>query len=127
VATELDERRLVTLDVDGLPVVRQWFVLSRNDKVLLPPAQPMFDFLKRQGRPISHANPSQTAPDTAVCAHKPRMIRPREPIAPPWRARPPSRFPPAPAPVLDIGVGMVRRRGKLILKSAPIALTQPPT
>ena len=49
VATELDERRLVTLDVDGLPVVRQWFVLSRKDKVLLPPAQAMFDFLGSEG------------------------------------------------------------------------------
>jgi LysR family transcriptional regulator for metE and metH len=49
VATELDERRLVTLDVDGLPVVRQWFVLSRKDKVLLPPAQAMFDFLSAKG------------------------------------------------------------------------------
>jgi LysR family transcriptional regulator, low CO2-responsive transcriptional regulator len=49
VATELDERRLVTLDVDGLPVVRQWFVLSRKDKVLLPPAQAMLDFLSAKG------------------------------------------------------------------------------
>ena len=49
VATELDERRLVTLDVDGLPVIRQWFVLSRKDKVLLPPAQAMLDFLSAKG------------------------------------------------------------------------------
>ena len=49
VATELDERRLVTLDVDGLPVVRQWFVLARKDKVLLPPAQAMLDFLSAKG------------------------------------------------------------------------------
>ncbi len=49
VATELDERRLVTLDVDGLPVIRQWFVLAREDKVLLPPAQPMLDFLSAKG------------------------------------------------------------------------------
>jgi DNA-binding transcriptional LysR family regulator len=49
VATELDERRLVTLDIDGLPVVRQWFVLSRQDKVLLPPAQAMRDFLSAKG------------------------------------------------------------------------------
>jgi len=49
VATELDERRLVTLDVEGLPVVRQWFVLSRKDKVLLPPAQAMLDFLSAKG------------------------------------------------------------------------------
>lgn len=49
VATELDERRLVTLDVEGLPVIRQWFVLSRKDKVLLPPAQAMLDFLSAKG------------------------------------------------------------------------------
>jgi LysR family transcriptional regulator for metE and metH len=49
VATELDERRLVTLDVSGLPVVRQWFVLSRKDKVLLPPARAMMDFLSAKG------------------------------------------------------------------------------
>jgi len=49
VATELDEGRLVTLDVEGLPVIRQWFVLSRKDKVLLPPAQAMMDFLSAKG------------------------------------------------------------------------------
>ena len=49
VATELDERRLVTLDFEGLPVIRQWFVLSRKDKVLLPPAQAMLDFLSARG------------------------------------------------------------------------------
>ena len=49
VATELDERRLVTLDVDGLPVIRQWFVLSRKDKVLLPPAQAMLNYLSAEG------------------------------------------------------------------------------
>ncbi len=49
VATELDERRLVVLDVDGLPVIRQWFVVNRNDKMLLPPAQAMLDFLGAEG------------------------------------------------------------------------------
>jgi LysR family transcriptional regulator, low CO2-responsive transcriptional regulator len=49
VATELDERRLVTLDVVGLPIVRQWFVLSRKDKVLLPPARAMLEFLGARG------------------------------------------------------------------------------
>jgi LysR family transcriptional regulator, low CO2-responsive transcriptional regulator len=49
VATELDERRLVTLDVVGLPVVRQWFVLARKDKVLLPPARAMLEFLSARG------------------------------------------------------------------------------
>src|SRR5688572_7217662 len=50
VATELDERRLITLDVDGLPIVRQWFALARKDKVLLPPAQAMLDFLSARGK-----------------------------------------------------------------------------
>jgi LysR family transcriptional regulator, low CO2-responsive transcriptional regulator len=49
VATELDERRLVTLDVVGLPVVRQWFVLARKDKVLLPPARAMLEFISSRG------------------------------------------------------------------------------
>ena len=49
VATELDERRLVTLDVTGLPIIRQWFVLSRKDKVLLPPAKAMLEFLSASG------------------------------------------------------------------------------
>jgi LysR family transcriptional regulator, low CO2-responsive transcriptional regulator len=49
VATELDERRLATLDVVGLPVVRQWFVLSRKDKILLPPARAMLEFLSVRG------------------------------------------------------------------------------
>lgn len=49
VATELEDGRLVTLDVGGLPVVRQWFVVRRKDKVLLPPAQAMLDFLVAEG------------------------------------------------------------------------------
>jgi DNA-binding transcriptional LysR family regulator len=49
VATELEDGRLVALDVAGLPVVRQWFVVRRQDKVLLPPAQSMLDFLGAEG------------------------------------------------------------------------------
>ena len=49
VATELDEHRLAMLDVVGLPIIRQWFVVSRRDKVLLPPAQAMRQFLGEQG------------------------------------------------------------------------------
>jgi len=65
VATELDERRLVTLDLEGLPVVRQWFVLARKDKVLLPPAQSMIDFLGANGAqflPRSHRRIRLTRP-----------------------------------------------------------------
>ena len=36
VAAELADGRLVALDVAGLPVVRQWFVVRSRDKRLLP-------------------------------------------------------------------------------------------
>lgn len=49
VATELEDGRLVALDVAGLPVLRQWYVVRRRDKVLLPPAQAMLDFLSDDG------------------------------------------------------------------------------
>jgi DNA-binding transcriptional LysR family regulator len=49
VASELDDGRLVTLDVKGLPVVRQWFVVRRKDKIMLPPAQAVLDFMSREG------------------------------------------------------------------------------
>src|SRR5262245_24615495 len=65
VATELDERRLVTLDVDGLPIVRQWFAVARKDKVFLPPAQAMLDFLSAKGEqflPRTHRRLRLTRP-----------------------------------------------------------------
>jgi LysR family transcriptional regulator for metE and metH len=65
VATELDERRLVALDVEGLPVVRQWFVLSRKDKVLMPPARAMLEFLSANGAqflPRAHGRIRLTRP-----------------------------------------------------------------
>jgi LysR family transcriptional regulator, low CO2-responsive transcriptional regulator len=65
VATELDERRLATLDVVGLPIVRQWLVLARKDKVLLPPAQAMMDFLSAKGAqflPRTHGRLRLTRP-----------------------------------------------------------------
>lgn len=49
VAKEIEDGRLVVLDVAGLPVVRQWFVVRRKDKVLLPPAQAMLEFLGAEG------------------------------------------------------------------------------
>ena len=65
VATELDERRLVTLDVEGMPIVRQWFVLSRKDKVLMPPARAMLEFLSAKGAqflPRTHGRIRLTRP-----------------------------------------------------------------
>lgn len=49
VAHELEEGRLVALKVTGLPVMRQWHAIRRTDKILLPPAQAMLDFLGKEG------------------------------------------------------------------------------
>jgi len=46
---EMSERRLVILDVDGLPVIRQWFVVKRKEKVLMPASQALWDFLAVSG------------------------------------------------------------------------------
>jgi DNA-binding transcriptional LysR family regulator len=60
VASELEDGRLVALDVAGLPVVRQWFVVRRQDKVLLPPAQAMLDFLGAEGARFLPGVPART-------------------------------------------------------------------
>jgi LysR family transcriptional regulator, low CO2-responsive transcriptional regulator len=49
VSHELQQRRLVSLKVQGLPVMRQWHAIRRADKVLLPPALAMLDFLGNEG------------------------------------------------------------------------------
>lgn len=59
VAAELEDGRLVMLDVAGLPVIRQWFVVKRRDKVLLPPAQSLLEFLHSEGSKFLPALPKQ--------------------------------------------------------------------
>ena len=49
VSHELQQRRLVSLKVSGLPVMRQWHAIRRADKILLPPARAMLDFLGQEG------------------------------------------------------------------------------
>jgi DNA-binding transcriptional LysR family regulator len=49
VSHELQQRRLVALKVAGLPVMRQWHAIRRADKILLPPAHAMMDFLGQEG------------------------------------------------------------------------------
>ena len=48
-AAELADGRLVALDVVGLPVMRQWFVVRSRDKRLLPAAQALWDHLATHG------------------------------------------------------------------------------
>jgi DNA-binding transcriptional LysR family regulator len=49
VSHELENGRLAALKVAGLPVIRQWHAIRRADKILLPPAQAMLDFLGKEG------------------------------------------------------------------------------
>jgi LysR family transcriptional regulator, low CO2-responsive transcriptional regulator len=49
IAAELADGRLVVLDVEGLPIVRQWFVVRRSDRRLLPAAQALWDHLRWSG------------------------------------------------------------------------------
>lgn len=49
VAPELHDGRIAMLDVEGLPVMRQWFVVRRRNKQLLPASQALWDFLAASG------------------------------------------------------------------------------
>jgi DNA-binding transcriptional LysR family regulator len=49
IAAEIADGRLVRLDVEGLPIVRQWFVLNRTDRALSPAAREFRDFAQRHG------------------------------------------------------------------------------
>ena len=49
IAAELGDGRLIQLDVQGLPVVRQWFVVHLAQRRLLPAATALNAFLIREG------------------------------------------------------------------------------
>jgi LysR family transcriptional regulator for metE and metH len=48
VAAELEDGRLISFDVPGLPIVRQWFVTKRTERQLLPAAQALWDFFEKR-------------------------------------------------------------------------------
>jgi LysR family transcriptional regulator for metE and metH len=50
IASEIEDGRLVVLDVVGLPEVRQWFVVRPSAKRLMPAAGALRDFLVAEGR-----------------------------------------------------------------------------
>ncbi len=45
---EVETGRLVVLDVEGLPIVRQWFAVSRSDREVSPTMLLFEDFLRRE-------------------------------------------------------------------------------
>ncbi|MEQ1768768.1 MAG: LysR family transcriptional regulator [Devosia sp.] len=50
IALELELGRIVVLDVEGMPIRRQWFLVSRADHVLTPAMTSFEDFLQSKGR-----------------------------------------------------------------------------
>jgi LysR family transcriptional regulator for metE and metH len=61
IAAEVADGRLAVLDVEGMPIVRQWFAVRRSERRLLPAAQALWnhlvwsgaDFLPRMDRESS--------------------------------------------------------------------------
>jgi LysR family transcriptional regulator, low CO2-responsive transcriptional regulator len=49
IAAEAADGRLVCLDVDGLPIIRRWYVVNRNDRALSAAARAFRDFAVSQG------------------------------------------------------------------------------
>jgi len=50
VAAELAEKRLVALDVKGLPINRKWFLVKHGNKRFLPSAQTLWNFIARNAK-----------------------------------------------------------------------------
>lgn len=50
VAAEIQEKRLATLNVPGLPINRRWFVVKHGNKRFLPSAQALWNFVARNGK-----------------------------------------------------------------------------
>ena len=57
IAAEVAGGRLVCLDIEDLPIVRQWFVVNRTDRALSPAARAFRDFATEQGSAFLPALP----------------------------------------------------------------------
>jgi DNA-binding transcriptional LysR family regulator len=55
VRTELAAGRIVALDVEGLPVQRQWYAVRRSTRRLVPAAEAFGEFLMREALPLLNA------------------------------------------------------------------------
>jgi DNA-binding transcriptional LysR family regulator len=49
VAVELQTHRLVTLNVNGMPINKKWFVVAHRNKKLLPSSQELWEFVANSG------------------------------------------------------------------------------
>jgi DNA-binding transcriptional LysR family regulator len=59
VAAELEDGRLVSFDVPGLPIVRQWYVTKRTERQLLPAAQALWTFFEQRSGEFLPAGPAK--------------------------------------------------------------------
>ncbi len=68
---EIADGRLAAFDVQGLPVVRQWFVVKRKEKRLLPAAQALWSFLSESGaRYLPRIPASAPVVSSVACAER---------------------------------------------------------
>jgi LysR family transcriptional regulator, low CO2-responsive transcriptional regulator len=65
VSAELGDRRLAMLDIVGLPVVRQWFIVKLTRRRLLPAAQALRQFLIDEGEKFLPPIPQNARPKRA--------------------------------------------------------------
>jgi LysR family transcriptional regulator for metE and metH len=102
IAAEIEDRRLVALDVQGLPIVRQWFVVKRREKRLLPAARALWDHLStsgdrflpdRTGSPPSRVPQATAAPSARTASSSPLPFTTTRSAAAPGAIRPRSSRP----------------------------------
>ena len=72
VAVELADERLVSLDVVGLPIVRQWFIVQLAKRRLLPAAAALRQFLLDEGKNFLPGEVPAKAAKTAALHSRPR-------------------------------------------------------
>ena len=64
IAAEINDRRLIILDVVGLPKIRHWYVVRPAAKRLMPAARALRDFLITEGRQfLPNCMPATTSVD----------------------------------------------------------------
>jgi LysR family transcriptional regulator, low CO2-responsive transcriptional regulator len=86
VAVELADRRLVVLDVLGLPVMRTWFIVNLAKKRLLPPAAALRQFMIDEGHAFLPALTPRTASNARLARARAGKAKARKRLrAPPAR------------------------------------------
>jgi len=50
IEAEVNDGRLIVLDIDGLPIIRQWFAVRHGNRILTPSAAAMWKFIVKEGR-----------------------------------------------------------------------------